>query len=155
MTGRVWTLTVPAPCEWLTANERRNQYAQARRVLAWRNMAFTQAKIAKLPLSIAHRVRIDAVARFRGTPPVRDTANLHPTAKAVVDGLGQPRLIRRVGKQPVSIVGYGFLLDDSAKHVDGPFVTIGEPLPDRAFASAGELVLTITELLPADTGGAS
>lgn len=155
MTGRVWTLTVPAPCEWLTANDRRHRYAQAQRTLLWRTMAFTQAKIAKLPVWVEAKVRIDAQARFRGKAPVRDTANLHPTVKAVVDGLGQPLTVRRVGKPPVNIVGYGFLINDNDARVDGPHITIGQPLPSKGnpWESPGELILTITELLPATVGG--
>lgn len=137
---RTWTITVVAPCPWLTANDRRHHMAQAALVKRWRTLAAQQARFQHLPTGLV-RVRIDAVAHFRGRAPVRDTDNLRPTLKAVVDGLGPQRVT------PKGIAaGYGLIADDDDKHLDGPYLVIGDKLPMSAYASAGELVLTITEL---------
>jgi len=143
-----WFLVVPAPCEWATANRNRqlSRYEQARLAKAWRHATWAAASQAKLPKGLA-RVRIVAVAHFRtirGKPaPVRDAENLAPTLKAVVDGLGPSRTFTRNGKRYHS-AGWGLIPDDSAKYVDGPYCTIGEPLPPATYANFGELHLTIT-----------
>jgi crossover junction endodeoxyribonuclease RusA len=110
----------------------------------WRVASFAAAHTAKLPTGLA-RVRIDAVAHFRGRAPVRDTANLAPTLKAVVDGLGPERHYRWRGIMRHS-VGYGLIPDDSDKHLDGPYWVIGEALQAKPYATAGQLVVTITEV---------
>jgi hypothetical protein len=76
---------------------------------------------AKLPTGITP-VRIHADVFYEGTrPPVRDRLNLAPTLKAIVDGLGPARDFTR--KRPDGTEktyhtnGYGFLPDDSDKHV--------------------------------------
>lgn len=149
----MWTLVVPAPCAWLTANDRRDRYTQARLVKLWRTATATYARAAKLPTGLA-RVRIDAIARFApGPPPVRDTANLAPTLKAVVDGLGPARTIRRTDKttgavRRIHASGHGLIVDDDDAHLDGPHVSIGAPMPPRQFGPTGQLVLTIREVQP-------
>lgn len=149
----VWTLVVPAPCAWLTANDRRDRYTQARLVKLWRTATATYARAAKLPTGLA-RVRIDVVARFAaGQSPVRDTANLDPTLKAVVDGLGPARTIVRTDKatglvRRTRAAGHGLIVDDDAAHLDGPHLTIGAPMPARPFGPSGQLVLTIRAVQP-------
>jgi hypothetical protein len=145
--ARVWTVTMTAPTFWLTANDRRHHMAQAGLVKQWRDAAYTAALVAKLPKGLA-RVRLDVMARFRGHAPVRDLDNLRPTTKAIVDGLGPQRITRhRSGRVDVA-VGYGLIADDDDVHLDGPHLTIGDPLPAEVYSSRGEVVLTITELLP-------
>lgn len=139
---RKWTFTMRPPCpEWLTANDRRDRWTQARIVRDWRHAAYLHAVGAHLPKGLG-RVRIDIEARFSGVPPVRDEANLHPTAKAVVDGLGP-------GRGPS--VGYGLVRDDDWKHLNGPHITIGDPLPAGPYRT-GHLVITITDLTPVPEG---
>lgn len=152
MSGRVWVVEIPAPCEWPTSNkrERMHRMAFARLVKQWREAAYLAAVAAKLPKGLA-RVRIDGVARFRGHPAARDRLNLAPVVKAAVDGLGPQRVRktrnRKTGALKIhTAVGYGLVPDDDDKHVDGPYPTIGDPLPKAAYGPSGVLVLTITEL---------
>ncbi len=133
---RSWTITVLAPCEWLTDNDRRHRMAQARLIKMWREATYLAARQAKLPTGLS-RVRIDVVATFFGHSPVRDRPNLGATCKAAVDGLGR----RQRGA-----VGYGLVPDDSDKHVDGPYLTIGPGKPAKPYGPGGELTITITEV---------
>lgn len=137
--SRTWTLTVVAPCEWLTANMilgELDKYARARIVKAWRQATYVAAFDARLPTGL-DRVRIEVEARFRGRPPVRDRSNLDPTIKACVDGLGPAR-----GRS----AGWGLIPDDDDKHLDGPHLTIGPPLPLDGHRSKGLLNITIKEI---------
>lgn len=143
MSGQ-WEMEVRAPCPWLTANDRLDRWEKAHRIRLWRSAAYLAARRDKLPTDLDH-IRIEAVARFAGPPPVRDLANLHPTVKAVVDGLGPRREARRNGTVVVS-VGYGLVPDDSDRHVDGPHLSLGEALPARPYSSAGLLLLKISEV---------
>lgn len=137
---RTWTITIAAPCEWLTANFRGHHMARARLTAQWRRAACVAANIAMLPTDL-ERVRIDAVAHFRGRAPVREASNLHPTLKAAVDGLG-PQRRTKSGVAP----GHGLIADDDDKHLDGPHITIGDKLPPHPYAPVGELVLVISEI---------
>lgn len=143
--SRVWKLTISAPCPWLTANDTRPRFAQSELIKRWRVAGFTAARFARLPTGLA-KVRIDVVARFRGRAPVRDRDNLRPTLKAVIDGLGPPRQFKRKNVMHVA-VGHGLMPDDDDKHLDGPYLQIGEPLAVHPYAGVGELTLTITEVL--------
>lgn len=140
MSGREWTVTIVAPCTWLTANDRRHWAAQGKLVKQWRLASCLAARWAHLPTGL-ERVRIDAVAHFRGRAPVRDRDNLRPTLKAVVDGLGPARESKK-GSTP----GYGLVADDDDRHIDGPYLEIGAKLAPMPFGSLGELVLTIAEV---------
>lgn len=144
ITARQWSLTIPAPCDWLTANDHDNRWQRASRIRSWRDAAAIYARQAKLPTGLA-RVRIDAVARFPGRARVRDAANLAPTLKAAIDGL-TPAKVGRGPKRSYAASGYGLIPDDDDKHLDGPYITIGEPLPvAQRFGTPGVLVLTIRE----------
>lgn len=113
---REWTITIPAPYEWLTSNIERFHYRRATAVRKWRTATLIACRQARLPLGITP-VRITAVAKYAGRRlPVRDRLNLEPTIKAIVDGLTPPKTFRR-GRSWVHLVGYGFLPDDSDKHV--------------------------------------
>lgn len=139
MSGRSWTLLIPAPC-WLTANDRRIPRAKAGDIAAWRLAAFERAKLAKLPRGL-DRVRIDCVAFIHGqNKVVREADNLAPTRKAAVDGLGPDR---RTARTPRA-VGYGLVPDDSDEHVELTAVRI-ERLPAHPYR-LGHLQLTITDL---------
>lgn len=147
MSAHSWTLTIPAPCDWLTANDRDDRRRRASRIRSWRDAAAIYARQAKLPTGL-ERVRIDAVARFPGRARVRDASNLSDTLKAVVDGLGPARV--GTGRRSYAASGYGLIPDDDTKHLDGPYITIGEPLPvAQRFGSPGVLVLSIQEVTDA------
>lgn len=115
-------LTIPAPDQWINANDRQHHMAKARLVKAWRNAAAWAARDAGLP-TITRHVRITAsIHKLHGRQ--YDAANWSPTAKAAVDGLRDA----------------GVLLDDSNKYVTGPDMRAGERATGRAY-----LVLTIEE----------
>lgn len=118
-----WQLQVPFAGEWLTANPRStaDRYGRARTIKAWRYAASTTARAAKLPTGITP-VTIHAIVCHTGRPPVRDRLNLSPTIKALVDGLTPERIVvrrdRATGQQKRYLTpGYGFLPDDSDRHV--------------------------------------
>jgi crossover junction endodeoxyribonuclease RusA len=121
----VWTLVIPQPDVWINANHRLHWAVKARRTLAWRGAACLLARHAHLPH--LDRARIECSLRFTDARK-RDVGNLHPTAKAIVDGL----------------VDYGLLPDDDDSHLIGPDMRRG-PKSRDAF---GLVVVTITELPP-------
>ena len=97
-----WTVAIPAPAPWLSANQRRDLRRQTPDRRAWRDAGMVHAKRVRLPrLQYAHLV---AVLRFPDNRR-RDAHNYYPTLKALVDGR----------------VDYGLLPDDSESrsHVGG------------------------------------
>jgi len=134
------TLIIPAPCRWLTANDRRIPIAKGRDIRAWRIAAFERAQAARLPQGLV-LVRIEPVAFVRGRSPVRDAANLEPTVKAAVDGLGPDR---RTSRTP-NAVGWGLVPDDDDAHVRQQPIRI-ERLPAHPYLP-DQLALTITDLI--------
>lgn len=116
------TLTIPAPDQWINANDRTHRFAAARLTKAWRAAAAWAAKDAGLP-TFTQRVHITAsIHKVHGRQ--YDAANWAPTAKAAVDGLRDA----------------GVLLEDNNKYVIGPDMRAGERATGRAY-----LVLTIEE----------
>ena len=114
-------VVIPAPCSFLTANQRHHWAVKAKLTAAWRDRAAWSAQAAKLP-AIEGRVHIMATVH-RDTRLGRwDVTNWAPTAKAAIDGL----------------VDAGVLVDDSNRYVVGPDMRAGEARPTPA------LVLTIT-----------
>lgn len=146
-TGREWSVTIPAPCEWLTANKitgTYNRHARTKITAAWRAAAADTAWIAKLPTGLDY-VRIDAECWFPATGrlPVRDRDNLRPTLKAAIDGLGPQT--QRVRKGVLSVSpGYGLVVDDSdARLAPGGGLEIQR---GPGIAPGGELRLVIVEI---------
>ena len=113
------TLTVAFAGAWLTSNPRStvDWYGRARQVRAWRDATVIACHAARAPHGITP-VRISMVARSTGRAPVRDSMNLYPTVKAIVDGLTPRRVITR-GKRVYVTPGYGLLPDDDDRHVLG------------------------------------
>lgn len=145
--SRGWEITLGAPCDWLTANDRLDRWEKAHRVRLWRTAAYIHAVRAKLPTGL-DRIKVLVVAQFpTGRAPVRDAHNLAPTLKAVVDGLGPRRETTRKDGTTVVAVGYGLIPDDSDKHLDGPHLSIGEPLPRRTYGVSGHLHIKILEVV--------
>lgn len=140
-------MEIPAPADWITSNDltKMNRWRRATLVKAWRAAAVNYAIQARLPQGL-DRVEILAVARFWGRPPVRDTENLRPTVKAVVDGLG--RTTRRTVKGITHISpGYGLIPDDNSKHLGETRLRMGPSLgPQKLWGASGILTLTITEI---------
>lgn len=101
MAVSVVILTLPAPCEPLTSNQRLNRYVAAARIKQWRARAHVAAIQAGRPkLDHAHVTVVISHTMNRR----RDSLNWWPTAKAVIDG----------------IVESGVLTDDDDKHLVGP-----------------------------------
>lgn len=143
--SRTWTLTILAPCEWLTANRNSAHMRWARSNLTrlWRQAVVDVCTQGQLPKGL-DVISVDAIARFRGRPPVRDRENLRPTLKAAIDGLTRSR---RYGTATTPVPGYGLIVDDNDKHLaPGTDIRIGEPLPKTTIADhPGLLILTIRE----------
>lgn len=128
---RQWTVAIPAPAPWLSANQRRDLRRQTPDRRAWRDAGLVHAKRVHLPK--LERVHIVAVLRF-ATNKRRDPHNYYPTLKALVDGL----------------VDYGLVPDDSYQYLVGPDVRYGPVCAGRGY---GEVVLTVTDLTQsAETG---
>lgn len=118
-----WTVIIPAPAPWLSANQRRDLRRQTPDRRAWRDAGLVHARRVHLPK--LQRVHILAELRFT-IARARDVHNYYPTLKALVDGL----------------VDYGLVPDDSHEYLVGPDLRYG-PLADSK--GYGEVVLTITE----------
>lgn len=136
-----YILTIVAPCDWLSSNDRRSRWEKARLTRTWRQSAYVRAQAARLPKGLT-KVRIDATLYFT-TNRARDAPNYTDTLKPVIDGLSRDKSrITKTGR-PVFAPGYGLIVDDTPQHLDGPHITI-----DNTTSSNGMLVLTITEVTP-------
>ncbi len=110
MTEPDYTIAVPRPHEWLSANARRHWRVKADIVKAWRDMALIVGRKSGVPALGPSRV----IAELHMTPRRRsriDPANYQDTAKPVIDGL----------------VDAGIWPDDSADWVTGPDMRLGPP----------------------------
>jgi hypothetical protein len=142
--SHVWTITIPVPAPWLTANIERHRYKRSTLVRQWREATVVACKAARLPKSVTP-VDIAGTVYYTGRRPVRDRLNLANTIKACVDALTPHRVGTRNGK-PVVHVGYGFLPDDSDRHVRS---TTWELVPAKDVGrKTPVVVLTITHVAP-------
>jgi hypothetical protein len=121
-----WTLTIPAPTQWVSANDRSHWASKARLVKVWREATCLHAKSARLP-------HIDVPVTITGYVhrTINRRADAHNrilTVKACIDGL----------------VDAGVLTDDNDKHVTAVTMRAGEPV-DRKTHPLGVLVLEISE----------
>jgi hypothetical protein len=142
-------------------NGRRDRRALAGEVRDWRTVSFVGARASRMPVGLACRVRIDVTFRFADDPrrprPGRDTANLMPAAKALVDGLTPSKPLyktieaygRRTKVQTGATIGYGFVVDDRPAHVDGPHLHIGDPLDWTAFGPTCDVAMRVEVIPPA------
>lgn len=141
---RTWTIEVPQPCAWLTANIERDWRKRSTLVRTWRQAVVLACQAAKLPQGISP-VELSAVIYYVGRSPVRDRLNLAPTIKACVDAL-TPQVVKFRKGKPVISIGYGFLPDDSDRHVLetnwylDPAKSVGR--------TVSAVVLTIREVAP-------
>lgn len=133
-----WTITIPAPAPWLSANDRDNRYARARKVKAWRVAAYVAALRARPPKGV-DLVRVDVEFRFAGPAPVKEIENLRPTLKAVIDGA--------VGPARATAPGYGIVVDDTDIHlIYGGYTAAPLPTSRAGRLRLGDVVLTVTEV---------
>ena len=102
-------LTIPAPCDWLNANERLHWAEKARRTRIWRHTAhgavLAQAKGARFDVPVRITVTIHKTRAGR-----YDATNWAPTGKALIDGLVDSELLE----------------DDDNTRVIGPDMRAGE-----------------------------
>lgn len=146
-----WTIVIPSPGWWLTSNNvLRNDFAQSRRIKAWRDTAFAAVAIVRprIPKGL-ERVQVDICFRW-AKKPVRELVNMANTVKPCVDGaIGPAQISRRT-----NAAGYGIVADDSDRRVVyGPQTSelIDVSPAQRALDPYfGEVVLTVIDL----SGGA-
>ena len=129
----VHVFTVPVqefPAALLNANALRGETRHLGRLAApWRRLGAQLVTRHGLPRPFPGPVRIDVEFRFENNRR-RDTGNLAPTVKALVDGL----------------VDAGALVDDCDGLVEGPF-------PRRTYPNGPRRIrFVITPLHPADVG---
>ena len=117
------TLDIPAPCAWISSNDRGMWQRKARLTKEWREAAGWRAKAAHVPAM--QRAEIEVRLVFP-TARRRDPHNLMPTAKAAIDGL----------------VDVGVLPDDDATHLTVTRIDLAEPKPGPG---RGTLRLLITD----------
>lgn len=147
---RVWTILIPAPEAWLTANRELQPMHRGRIVRAWRRAVVRACEHEDLPKGIPGPVRIQAVIQYTGKrAPVRDASNLAPTIKACIDGLGPSRRVRRLDGSIGHTHGYGLLVDDSDRVIPRLPTWRLEPLPTGGGTAIGRVVLRITDYSPA------
>lgn len=111
----------------LSANDRRHWAPTGDRVAQLRTLGRLAGR-SMFPVPAGVRVRID-VDVWKGHDRLYDPANLHPSAKAIVDGLRDA----------------GILADDDWKHVDGPHMHHGGVNPGLKGRTArgGHFVFTV------------
>jgi len=107
---RVLLFTIPAPCDWINANDRSHRMVRAKLTKTWRAAAEAECRRVAPELRLETPVHILAqIHKPRGGR--WDPNNLSPTTKAIVDGL----------------VDAGLLPDDSWREVVGPDHRRGSP----------------------------
>ncbi len=80
-----WTIRVYCPGKWLTANIERHHYGRSALVAQWRENTVAACEEAGLPKEITDHVIITPVVIYASRAPVRDSPNIEPTIKAIVD----------------------------------------------------------------------
>lgn len=121
-----YRLEIPAPTQWVSANDRSHWASKARLVKEWRTTTHLWANAEHLP-HITQPVQITAWVHRTDTRRA-DAHNRILTVKACIDGL----------------VDAGVLADDSDKHVTAVAVRAGGVV-DRKQYPLGLLVLEIRE----------
>lgn len=158
--GTVWVLEFNAPVPPLSANDRRKAIAKSGDIKQWRHAIAVAAMRQGLPAGQVERIRLDVELRFADRPdrptPAREASNYNggATGKALLDGLTPPKPIRRRPFPAAAVatvghtIGCGLIPDDKDRNVDGPYLTIGEPLEWWPAAPSATVRVTITVLEP-------
>jgi hypothetical protein len=119
-----WQIKIPAaPCGWLNSNHSLDRRVAARLRAEWRGHVYKvgQAQRRLLPSGLEY-VKVDLQFQVK-TYTLRDNANLHPTAKPIVDAFGPKRTYPR--KRPggniewVHEPGLGIYVGDDPTHMAG------------------------------------
>lgn len=101
-------LIIPAPCDWINANQRHHWAEKGRLTRNWRDAAYARAYLSRSVRFGDTPVHITATIH-KTTRRKYDAANLYPTVKAAIDGLRDA----------------GWLDDDDNAHVIGPDIRPG------------------------------
>lgn len=120
------TLPIAAPDRWLATNDRTHWRQRSAGVKTWRESAAWRARQQR-PSPIRSPYAVRAVVH-KPTKRLYDVDGITPTVKACLDGFRD----------------VGLIVDDDWRHMRSLTVEAGDPGPAC-------LVLTITELDPADT----
>lgn len=119
-----WEIKIPAaPCGWLNSNHSLDRRVAARLRAEWRGHVFqigkTQRKI--LPSGLEY-VKVDLQFQVK-TYTLRDNANMHPTAKPIVDAFGPdrtyPRKLPNGNTEWIHEPGLGVYVGDDPTHMAG------------------------------------
>jgi len=119
-------LEIPAPVDWISANDRMHWRPKASLTAEWRRAGALWAKSKRLPhidVPVSITAWVHRTDRRRA-----DAQNRYPTVKAVIDGL----------------VDAGVLDDDSDQYVTAVTMRAGGPV-NKKFLPLGLLTLDITE----------
>lgn len=129
MSTPAWSARILLPAaDVINANDREHWRKRAHRAKAIRDVAKKTAVVTRVPHLT--RARIDVVIDFPDRRR-RDTHNLMPTVKPIVDGL----------------VDAGLLPDDDTRHLTGPHLHPGEHLsPERVGQRTFTFTITATDL---------
>jgi crossover junction endodeoxyribonuclease RusA len=122
---RPWTLVIPAPTDWINANQRLHYQKKARLTAAWRAAAALYARSAGGPSF--DWCTVTATPRPVGSRR-RDAANQYPPNKAGIDGLTDA----------------GVFADDNDKVITSLTINPCDPIPAvRGKLVVAQLVLTL------------
>jgi hypothetical protein len=112
-----WQIKIPAaPCGWLNANASLDRNVASRLRSQWRHHVYLIAlgQRKQLPQGLEY-VKVDLQFQVK-TYGLRDNANLHPTAKPIVDAFGPSRTYRAKNKL-VHEPGLGVYVGDDPSHM--------------------------------------
>lgn len=112
-----WQIKIPAAsCGWLNSNKSLDRNVASRLRSQWRQHVHTIAlgERKRLPQGLEY-VKVDLQFQVK-TYGLRDNANLHPTAKPIVDAFGPPRTYQVKGKW-VHEPGLGVYVGDDPSHM--------------------------------------
>jgi hypothetical protein len=116
-------------------------------VEAWRLASFEAIVVAGVPRNLG-RIELQIELRFPDLAE-RDTGNVEPTLKPIVDALGKGRVYRSKAKKTdhgmVVEPGRGVIDTDGPRNLIRPNITVGEPL-GRTNPIKGIVVMTIRQL---------
>ena len=129
-----WTADIRlAAGDVLTSHQRLHDYARSARVRSIREVAAATARLTRAPHLTRARITITIAFPDRRR---RDTHNLMPTAKAIVDGL----------------VDAGLLPDDDHWHLTGPHLEAADDLSPKKFGRRTfTFRIAVTDLEPSST----
>lgn len=126
---RTFTIYIPAPDDFINANQRQHRISTATRTRNWRYAGSAYARSSRLPKLQA--ARIVAELHFADNR-ARDDHNYFGTIKALIDGM---------------VGDYGLLPDDSARYLTGVELRRGANYQTKSkFGPRGAVTITVIEV---------